>query len=113
MSFVKWKFNRMLAVATVVMAVNYLVMLSGSVIVGNLVGADGLAGVNTCTPVFGVASFLASLLSVGSGLVFSRDEDQIWQCSNCGHIVIGKKAPQVCPVCAHPQAYFRINAANY
>ena len=72
MSFVKWKFNRMLAVATVVMAVNYLVMLSGSVIVGNLVGADGLAGVNTCTPVFGVASFLASLLSVGSGLVFSR-----------------------------------------
>ena len=71
-SFVKWKFNRMLSVATVVMAVNYLVMLSGSVIVGNLVGADGLAGVNTCTPVFGVASFLASLLSVGSGLVFSR-----------------------------------------
>ena len=72
MSFVKWKFNRMLSVATVVMAVNYLVMLSGSVIVGNLVGADGLAGVNTCTPAFGVASFLASLLSVGSGLVFSR-----------------------------------------
>ena len=72
MPFVKWKFNRMLAVATVVMAVNYIVMLSGSVIVGNLVGADGLAGVNTCTPVFGVASFLASLLSVGSGLVFSR-----------------------------------------
>ena len=72
MSFVKWKFNRMLTVATVVMAVNYVVMLSGSVIVGNLVGADGLAGVNTCTPVFGVASFLASLLSVGSGLVFSR-----------------------------------------
>ena len=72
MSFVKWKFNRMLAVATVVMAVNYAVMLSGSVIVAKLVGADGLAGVNTCTPVFGVASFLASLLSVGSGLVFSR-----------------------------------------
>ena len=53
------------------------------------------------------------LANIQGGLVFSRDEDQIWQCSNCGHIVIGKKAPQVCPVCAHPQAYFRINAANY
>ena len=72
LSFVKWKFNRMLAVATIIMAVNYLVMLSGSVIVGNLVGADGLAALNVCTPAFGVASFLASLLSVGSGLVFSR-----------------------------------------
>lgn len=71
-SLVRWKFNRMLAVATVVMAVNYLVMLSGSVIVGNLVGADGLAGVNACTPAFGAASFLASLLSIGSGLVFAR-----------------------------------------
>ena len=70
--FVKWKFNRMLAVATVVMAVNYVVMLSGSVIVGNLVGPAGLAGVNACTPIFGVASFLASLLSVGTALVFSR-----------------------------------------
>lgn len=72
MSFVRWKFNRMLAVATVVMAVNYVVMLSGSVIVGNLVGPDGLAGLNVCTPVFGAASFLASILSVGTGLVFSR-----------------------------------------
>lgn len=71
-SFVKWKFNRMLAVGTVVMAVNYLVMLSGSVIVANLVGPDGLAGLNACTPAFGVASFLASLISVGAALVFSR-----------------------------------------
>ena len=47
------------------------------------------------------------------GLVFSRDGDVIWQCSNCGHIVIGKKAPDVCPVCAHPQAYFQIKAENY
>lgn len=62
----------MLAVATLTMSVNYIVMLSGSVIVGNLVGADGLAGLNVCTPVFGIASFLASLLSVGSALVFSR-----------------------------------------
>ena len=66
------KFNRMLVVGTVTMAVNYVVMLSGSVIAGNLVGADGLAGINVCTPVFGVASFLASLLSVGTALVFSR-----------------------------------------
>ena len=48
-----------------------------------------------------------------NGLVFSRDGDVIWQCSNCGHIVIGKKAPEVCPVCAHPQAYFQIKAENY
>lgn len=47
------------------------------------------------------------------GLVFSRDQDTIWQCINCGHIVIGKKAPAVCPVCAHPQAYFEIKADNY
>lgn len=71
-SFVRWRFNRMLAVGTLTMAVNYIVMLSGSVIVGNLVGADGLAGVNACTPVFGAASFLASLISVGAALVFSR-----------------------------------------
>ena len=47
------------------------------------------------------------------GLVFSRDGDVIWQCANCGHIVIGKKAPEVCPVCAHPQAYFELQAKNY
>ena len=45
--------------------------------------------------------------------VFSKDGDTIWQCSNCGHIVIGKKAPQMCPVCKHPQAYFQIKAENY
>lgn len=53
------------------------------------------------------------LENVKGGLVFSRDGDQIWQCSNCGHIVIGKKAPQICPVCAHPQSYFQIKAENY
>ena len=52
------------------------------------------------------------LANVQGGLVFSRDEDQIWQCSNCGHIVVGKKAPEVCPVCAHPQSYFQIKAEN-
>ncbi len=47
------------------------------------------------------------------GLVFSRDGDVIWQCMNCGHICIGKKAPEVCPVCSHPQSYFRIKPENY
>ena len=45
--------------------------------------------------------------------VLSKDGDVIWQCSNCGHIVIGKKAPEVCPVCEHPQAYFQVKAENY
>ena len=57
--------------------------------------------------------YRALLKNVKDGLVFSRDGDQIWQCSNCGHIVVGKKAPEVCPVCAHPQAYFQIQAKNY
>lgn len=47
------------------------------------------------------------------GLVFSRDGDAIWQCMNCGHIVIGRKAPEVCPACAHSKAYFQIKAENY
>jgi rubrerythrin len=50
---------------------------------------------------------------VEGGLVFSRDGDQTWICSNCGHIVIGKKAPEVCPVCSHAKAYFQIKANNY
>lgn len=45
--------------------------------------------------------------------VFSKDNDVIWQCSNCGHIVIGKKAPEECPVCNHAQAYFQVKATNY
>jgi rubrerythrin len=53
------------------------------------------------------------LANIESGLVFSRDGDQMWQCSNCGHIVIGKKAPELCPVCKHPKAYFEIRARNY
>ena len=71
-SFIRRKFNTMLGVATVTMSVNYIVMLSGSVIVGNLVGADGLSALSACTPVFGLASFVASLLSVGTGVVFSQ-----------------------------------------
>ena len=53
------------------------------------------------------------LSNVEGGLVFSRDNDMIWECSNCGHIVIGKKAPELCPVCKHPKAYFQIKATNY
>ena len=51
--------------------------------------------------------------NVNQKLVFSRDGDCIWQCSNCGHIVVGKDAPNTCPVCDHPQSYFRIKAENY
>ena len=53
------------------------------------------------------------LANVEGGLVFSRDGDMIWQCSNCGHIHIGKQAPELCPVCAHPKAYFQLKAENY
>lgn len=53
------------------------------------------------------------LKNVEDKVVFSRDEDCIWQCANCGHIHVGKQAPEECPVCAHPQAYFQIKAENY
>ena len=53
------------------------------------------------------------LANVEGGLVFSRDGEMIWQCGNCGHICVGKTAPNVSPVCAHPQAYFQIKAENY
>ena len=55
--------------------------------------------------------YLALLKNVKDGVVFSRDGDMIWQCNNCGHIVVGKKAPEVCPVCAHPQAHFFIRTS--
>ncbi|MEF9923912.1 MAG: rubrerythrin family protein [Muribaculaceae bacterium] len=53
------------------------------------------------------------LSNVENKVVFSKDGDCIWQCSNCGHIVVGKQAPKVCPVCAHPQSYFQLKAENY
>ena len=53
------------------------------------------------------------LANIQDGIVFSRDNDMVWICSNCGHIHIGKKAPELCPVCAHPQAYFMERAENY
>ena len=57
--------------------------------------------------------YLKLLENVEGGLVFSRDGDMIWQCANCGHIHVGKEAPEVCPVCAHPKAYFQLQAKNY
>ncbi len=53
------------------------------------------------------------LSNIEGGLVFSKKGDSIWQCSNCGHIAVGKNAPEKCPVCAHPQSYFQIKAENY
>lgn len=53
------------------------------------------------------------LNNIKEGIVFSRDGDTIWECSNCGHIVVGKQAPEICPTCNHPKSYFMIRAENY
>ena len=53
------------------------------------------------------------LSNVKNGVVFIGDELAVWKCRNCGHIVVGKYAPQICPVCAHPQAYFELSVINY
>ena len=53
------------------------------------------------------------LANVKGGLVFSKDGDMVWECANCGHLHFGKQAPEVCPVCAHPQSYFKLRAENY
>ncbi len=57
--------------------------------------------------------YLKLLSNVKEKKVFSKDGDAIWVCRNCGHIVVGKDAPEICPVCAHPRAYFEIKAENY
>ena len=57
--------------------------------------------------------YLKLLKNIEEGIVFSREGDTIWKCRNCGHIVVGKKAPELCPVCAHAQSYFEISAQNY
>lgn len=57
--------------------------------------------------------YKALLANLEEGKVFKKDEEVVWHCSNCGHIVTGKNAPDVCPVCAHPQAYFQVKANNY
>ena len=51
--------------------------------------------------------------NIEGGLVFSRDGDRTWICGNCGHIVIGPEAPEICPVCDHPRSYFELRAENY
>ena len=53
------------------------------------------------------------LENVENGLVFSKDGDKIWICRNCGHVVVGKSAPEICPVCSHPKAYFEVKAENW
>ena len=53
------------------------------------------------------------LKNIEDEVVFSKDGERIWVCRNCGHIVVGKKAPNVCPVCSHPQSYFELKAENY
>jgi rubrerythrin len=57
--------------------------------------------------------YLKLLKNVEEGKVFKRDEVQVWKCGNCGHIYIGEKAPNICPVCSHPQSYFEIRSENY
>lgn len=59
------------------------------------------------------ARYQKLLDNVENGLVFSRDGDRIWKCRNCGQIVVGKQAPERCPVCAHPKAFYEIKAENY
>ena len=57
--------------------------------------------------------FRKLLKNIEDEVVFSKDDDKIWICRNCGHVIIGKKAPGVCPVCNHPQSYFEVKAENY
>ena len=57
--------------------------------------------------------YRALLKNVENQEVFKKSSVKIWECRNCGHIVVGEKAPEICPVCAHPQAYFEIHAENY
>ena len=57
--------------------------------------------------------YRALLKNIENDEVFAKSEVRIWECRNCGHLVIGKKAPEVCPACMHPQRYFEVNAENY
>ena len=59
------------------------------------------------------ARYRKLLANIKEGIVFSREGDAIWQCRNCGHIVVGKQAPEKCPVCDHPQSFFELKAENY
>ncbi|MDR0978931.1 MAG: rubrerythrin family protein [Lachnospiraceae bacterium] len=59
------------------------------------------------------ARYRKLLSNIENGIVFSKDGDAIWKCRNCGHIHIGKQAPELCPICKHPKAYFELKAENY
>ena len=58
-------------------------------------------------------SYRALLKNVEAMAVFEKSEVKVWECRNCGHIIVGTKAPQACPVCNHPQSYFEISENNY
>ena len=60
-----------------------------------------------------VERYRALLKNIETAQVFEKSEVKVWECRNCGHIVVGTKAPEVCPVCAHPQSYFELHAENY
>ena len=57
--------------------------------------------------------YRALLRNVETAQVFAKSEVKVWECRNCGHIVVGEKAPEVCPTCNHPQSYFEVHAENY
>lgn len=57
--------------------------------------------------------YRALLKNVETAAVFEKSEVKVWECRNCGHIIVGTKAPEICPVCAHPQSYFEVHAENY
>ena len=57
--------------------------------------------------------YRALLKNVETAEVFARSEIKVWECRNCGHIVVGKEAPEICPVCAHPKAYFELHKTNF
>lgn len=57
--------------------------------------------------------YRALLKNVETAAVFAKSEVKVWECRNCGHIVVGTNAPEVCPVCNHPQSYFEVHAENY
>lgn len=57
--------------------------------------------------------YVALLNNIEDGAVFSKDEETVWECLNCGHLHVGKNAPDICPVCNHPQSYFEVREENY
>ena len=57
--------------------------------------------------------YRALLQNIETAAVFAKSEVKVWECRNCGHIIVGTSAPEICPVCAHPQAYFEVSADNY